>query len=144
MSSNRLETAGTNVINVFNYNMFSVPNVEAKIRSEVPFFKKLLQDNYYNFPVFNEYVSKIKTAWDSILNSRAKTIFSRYLDEYSLYRYRLENSMLQMQNMASAYNAENLVDDLNFLSVSPNISSLTGKFRTTAISKRRPIRRRRP
>lgn len=52
--------------------------------------------------------------------------------------------MLQMQNMASAYNAENLVDDLNFLSVSPNISSLTGKFRTTAISKRRPIRRKRP
>ena len=53
-----MNTAQTNIIDAMNGNIFE-GSVDTKIRSEVPFFRKILIDNYYNSEYFYGYVNKI-------------------------------------------------------------------------------------
>lgn len=138
-----MDISARNIVESMNYNIFSTERVDVRIREEVPLFKKILHDNINNHEVFHGYINKINDAWGSIL----KENFKRLIFQYN-YKYGEEtNKQLQMQNelvkMADDYNSKILFNEIQDMSLSGNVSSLTGAFKLTGISKKKPSKRRR-
>jgi hypothetical protein len=138
-----MDISARNIVESMNYNIFSAERVDARIREEVPLFKKILHDNINNHEVFHGYINKINDAWGSIL----KENFKRLIMQYN-YRYGEEtNKQLQMQNelvkMADDYNSKILFNEIQDMSLSGSVSSLTGALKLTGISKKKPSKRRR-
>jgi len=133
-----MDTVARNIIASMEQNIFDVPRVDTQIRTEVPFFKKILQENIHNKEVFHGYINKINEAWGDILKKNFKRLIAHYNDKY--------NTELLMQQemikMADEYNAQRLFSDLEDLTVSGNIDSITKSFKASGISKKRPSRKR--
>lgn len=137
-----MDTAARNIVVSMEQNIFGVPFVDHQIRAEVPFFKKILQENINNNEVFHGYINKINEAWGLILNQNFKRLILHYNDKYNtelLLQLERQNEMIKM---ADEYNAEKLFSELDDLSVSESISSLTKSFKSSGISKKRPSKRR--
>ena len=122
--------------------IFEVPRVDSRIKSEVPFFKKILEENINNFEVFHGYINKINEAWGSILKQNFKRLVLHYNDKYNTYLLSQLEKQNEMIKMANEYNSQRLSDDLDDLSLSGGLASLTKSFKYSGISKKQPSRRR--
>lgn len=137
-----MNTVATNIIASMEQNIFDVPFVDAKIRKEVPFFKKILEENIHNKEVFHGYINKINEAWGSILKQNFKRLISHYNDKYNMELLLQLEKQNEMIKMADEYNAQRLFSDLDDLSVTGSIASLTKSLKSSGISKKRPSKRR--
>jgi len=115
--------------------------IDPKILNEVPFFKKILQDNIYNTEVFHGYINKINDTWGIILSSQFKKLIKMYNEKYIINQIKERERQTDMINMANAMVAEQLYSELENLSVSPSLSSITSGLSRSAISKKRPSRK---
>ena len=139
-----METVAKNIISSMDYNIFSVPRVDAKIREEVPFFKKILIENLNNPEVFHGYINKINEVWYIILKDNFKRLISQYNNIYDGQLMMKLEKQHEMIRFAERYNADALFSDIDQLSLSGNISSLTSALSSSGISKRkRPSRKKR-
>ncbi len=134
-----META---IIESMNMGMF-LRNIiiDPKIINEVPFFKKILQDNMYNTEVFHGYINKINDTWGIILSSQFKKLIKMYNEKYIINQIKERQLQNDMINMANAMAAEQLYSELENLAVSPSLSSITSSLSRSAISKKNPSRR---
>ncbi len=137
-----MDTVARNIIASMEQNIFDVPRVDAQIRTEVPFFKKILQENIHNKEVFHGYINKINEAWGHILKQNFKRLISHYNDKYNMDLLLQLEKQNEMIKMADEYDAQRLFSDLDDLSVSGSIASLTKSFKSSGISKKRPSKRR--
>ncbi len=138
-----MEISARNIVESMNYNIFGTERVDPRIREEVPLFKKILDDNINNPEIFHRCVNKINDAWGAIL----KENFKRLIMQYN-YRYREETTaqlerQKELVKMADEYNAKILFNEIEEMSLSGGVSSLTDEFKLTGISKKKPSRRRR-
>lgn len=138
-----MDTVARNIIASMEQNIFDVQRVDSQIRSEVPLFKKILQENITNQEVFHGYINKINESWGSILKKDFKRLVSRYNDEYDMNLLLQLEAQNEMIKMADEYNAQRLFSELDDLSVSGSMASLTKSFKSSGISKKRPSSRRR-
>jgi hypothetical protein len=137
-----MDTIARNIIASMEQNIFDVPFVDEKIRTEVPFFKKILQENIHNKEVFHGYINKINEAWGSILKQNFKRLISHYNDKYNMELLLQLEKQNEMIKMADEYNAQRLFSDLDDLTVTGSIASLTKSLKSSGISKKRPSKRR--
>lgn len=137
-----MNTVARNIVASMDQNIFSVENVDIKIRSEVPFFKKILQENINNNEVFHGYINKINEAWGYILKQNFKRLIAHYNDKYNMELLLQLEKQNEMIKMADEYNAQRLFDELDDLSLSSSMASLTKSFKSSGITKKRPSRRR--
>jgi len=139
-----METVAKNIISSMDSNIFSVPRVDSQIRGEVPFFKKILIENLNNPEIFHGYINKINEAWNIVLKDNFKRLISHYNDIYNNELIRILEKQNEMIRFAHQYNADALFSDIDQLSLSGNISSLTSALSSSGISKRkRPSRKKR-
>jgi len=139
-----MNNTAQNIISAMETNIFSVQRVDPRIREEVPFFKKILLENINNPEVFHGYINKINETWDIILKDNFKRLISRYNNIYNIDLLRKVEKQNEMIRLAEQYNAEILFSDLDELSLTGNISSLTSALSSSGISKKkRPSRKRR-
>ena len=136
-----METAATNIITAMENNIFNVIRVDSKIREEVPFFKKILLENFYNNEVFHGYINKIYNAWETILKDSFKNLILVYNKKYDNERLLELKRQRIMIEMANEYDSQRLFSSLDDLYISDNISTLTKSFKSSGISKK-PIRKR--
>ena len=115
--------------------------IDPKIIQEVPFFKKILQDNMYNTEVFHGYINKINDTWGIILSSQFKKLITMYNEKYIINQIKERQMQNDMINIANAIAAEQLYSELENLSVSPSLSSITTGLGRSAISKKKPSRK---
>lgn len=115
--------------------------IDPIIISEVPFFKKILQDNINNDEVFHGYINKINETWGTILNPRFKTLIDKYNQKYIINQIKEKERQSIMINMANEIAAEQLYSELENLEVSPGLSSITSSLSKSAISKKKPSKK---
>ena len=111
--------------------------IDKQILSEVPIFKKILQDNIYNSEVFHGYINKINDTWNVILNPRFKSLLRMYNNKYILEQIKERERQSEMINMANEIVSDQLYSELENLSVSPSIGSITSGLTRSSISKRK-------
>jgi len=134
-----META---IIESMNMGMFLRNTIiDPKIINEVPFFKKILQDNMYNTEVFHGYINKINDIWGVILTAQFKKLIKMYNEKYIINQIKERERQNDMINMANAMAAEQLYSELENLAVSPSLSSITSGLSRSAISKKKPSRK---
>jgi len=134
-----META---IIESMNMGMFLRNTIiDPKIINEVPFFKKILQDNMYNTEVFHGYINKINDTWGVILTAQFKKLIKMYNEKYIINQIKERERQNDMINMANAMAAEQLYSELENLAVSPSLSSITSGLSRSAISKKKPSRK---
>lgn len=138
-----MDTLMRKIIVYMDQNIFNeYQRIDVQIRSEVPFFKRILEENINNNEVFHGYVNKINEVWGSILNQDFKILISDYNDKYNIILLKQLEKQKEMFKMANEYDAKMLLDDLDDLSFS-DINSITKGLKLGKISKKRPSRRRR-
>jgi len=115
--------------------------IDPKIINEVPFFKKILQNNMYNTEVFHGYINKINDIWGVILTAQFKKLIKMYNEKYIINQIKERERQNDMINMANAMAAEQLYSELENLAVSPSLSSITSGLSRSAISKKKPSRK---
>tara|TARA_B110000208_G_scaffold116922_1_gene143247 strand:- start:16220 stop:16648 length:429 start_codon:yes stop_codon:yes gene_type:complete len=135
-----MNIAQTNIIDAMNGNIFE-GYVDTKIRSEVPFFRKILIDNYYNLEYFHGYVNKIYDAWASILTYNFKRLISIYNREHDLFLYKENQRKEEMLRMATQMATEDMLGDLADLEVGTSMSSLINSIKKSGISKKGPSKK---
>lgn len=132
-----------NIVDAMNTNIFRVPVVDQKIREEVPMFRKILLNNINNEEVFHGYINKINEAWGTILKDNFKRLISHYNDKYNISLLKELEKQNDMIRMAEQYNAEQLFNELDDLSLTGGISFLSNSLKSSGISKKRPSRKKR-
>ena len=139
-----MDSTARAIIQSFNQNVFSTPGVDPKILAEVPFFRKLLQENFHNKEVFHGYINKIYHTWGSILSPHVKRLISQYNSEYDMVLLANLEKQKEMMRMADDYNAQKLFSELDDMSIGGGgIASLTRNFNKSGITKKKPSKRRR-
>lgn len=136
-----MNNAQINVIYAMEGNIFNRPDISPKIRSEVPFFKKLLEENKLNHEVFHGYVNKINEVWFGILSDSFKRLVAVYNNEYELFREREYLRNQRMMSLANEMATDELLGDLGDLGLSTSISSLTKGLGRSGISKKGPSKK---
>lgn len=133
-----------NIISAMETNIFSVQRVDPRIREEVPFFKKILIENINNPEVFHGYINKIGETWGIILKDNFKRLITHYNNIYKNDLLLQAEKQAEMVRLAEQYNADKLFSELDELSLTGNISSLTSALSSGGISKKkRPSRKKR-
>ena len=132
-----------NIVESMNSNIFSVQRVDTRIMAEVPFFRKLLLDNINNHEVFHGYINKINDAWGSILKNNFKRLISHYNDKYNISLLNEVEKQNEMIRMAQQYNAEQLFNELEDLSLTGSVNFLTNSLRSSGITKKKPSKKKR-
>ena len=79
-----MDSTARAIIQSFNRDVFNTPGIDPKIQAEVPFFRKLLQENFNNKEVFHGYINKIYNTWSSILAPHVKRLIAQYNSEYDM------------------------------------------------------------
>lgn len=136
-----MNNAQINVIYAMERNIFNRPDISPKIMSEVPFFKKLLEENKLNHEVFHGYVNKINEVWFGILSDSFKRLVTVYNNEYELFREREYLRNQRMMSLANEMATDELLGDLGDLGLSTSISSLTKGLGRSGISKKGPSKK---
>lgn len=135
-----MNTAQNNIIGAMEFNIFE-GSIDTKILSEVPFFRKILLDNYNNPEVFHGYVNKINEVWNSILTYNFKILVSVYNIEYESMMYKEKQRQEEMLKMATQMATEDMLEDLSELGVSASMASLIKGVKKTGISKKGPSKK---
>lgn len=138
-----MNNVARNIVESMNSNIFSVQRVDTRIMAEVPFFRKLLLDNINNHEVFHGYINKINDAWGSILKNNFKRLISHYNDKYNISLLNEVEKQNEMIRMAQRYNAEQLFNELEDLSLTGSVNFLTNSLRSSGITKKRPSKKKR-
>lgn len=138
-----MNNVARNIVESMNSNIFSVQRVDARIMEEVPFFRKLLLDNINNHEVFHGYINKINDAWGSILKNNFKRLISHYNDKYNISLLNEVEKQNEMIRMAQQYNAEQLFNELEDLSLTGSVNFLTNSLRSSGITKKKPSKKKR-
>lgn len=136
----KMNTAQNNIIGAMEFNIFE-GSIDTKILSEVPFFRKILLDNYNNPEVFHGYVNKINEVWNSILTYNFKRLVSVYNIEYESMMYKEKQRQEEMLKMATQMATEDMLEDLSELGVSASMASLIKGVKKTGISKKGPSKK---
>ncbi len=129
------------IISAMNGNIFQ-GIVDSKIKQEVPFFRKILIENYNNPEIFHGYINKINDAWGIILVNDFKKLIAKYNTEHEALIYKELQRKQEMIKMATEMAAKDMLENLEDLEVSPSMSSLIKDVKKTGISKRGIIKRR--
>ena len=138
-----MEIATGYVIDAMNDNILDsrILRVNALIRERVHEFKTQLNLNKTNFERFHGYLNAMYKELENYLSLNFKRLISYYNREYEEFRKTIDNQN-QLMRMAAEFDAELL--NLDNLSVSGSINSLTDSLNKVGISKRRrPSKRRR-
>ena len=138
-----MNNVARNIVESMNSNIFSVQRVDARIMEEVPFFRKLLLDNINNHEVFHGYINKINDARGSILKNNFKRLISHYNDKYNISLLNEVEKQNEMIRMAQQYNAEQLFNELEDLSLTGSVNFLTNSLRSSGITKKKPSKKKR-
>ena len=138
-----MNNVARNIVESMNSNIFSVQRVDTRIMAEVPFFRKLLLDNINNHEVFHGYINKINDAWGSILKNNFKRLISHYNDKYNISLLNEVEKQNEMIRMAQQYNAEQLFNELEDLSLTGSVNFLTNSLRSSGITKKKPSKKKR-
>lgn len=132
----------TSIIESVNNQMFiRNVNFNPNVYNEVPIFKNLLIQNFYNQEEFHGYLNKFSQAWDSILNDSFKKLVKMYNQKYITKQLKEQEKQQTLLSMAADYDAENL--SLDSFDISPSVFSITNSMRTSGISKKKPTRKKR-
>ena len=111
--------------------------------SQVMIMNYLLLNNINNEEVFHGYINKINEAWGTILKDNFKRLISHYNDKYNISLLKELEKQNDMIRMAEQYNAEQLFNELDDLSLTGGISFLSNSLKSSGISKKRPSRKKR-
>lgn len=137
-----MDTLMRKIIVYMDQNIFNeYQRIDVQIRSEVPFFKRILEENINNNEVFHGYVNKINEVWGSILNQDFKILISAYNHKYSMFLLKQVEKQKEMFKMANEYDAKILLGELDDLSFS-DVNFITKRLNLGNISKKRPSKRR--
>lgn len=116
--------------------------IEDKIYSEVPIFLNLLETYFYDEEKFHGYLNSHYSTWINIFQDDFIRLILMYNRAYDFYRAKQIEKLAKRQNemikMADEYNANKLIEELEDMGLSPNISSITNSLRKSAISKKKP------
>jgi hypothetical protein len=136
---NKMETS---IIESVNNQMFiKNVNFNPNVYNEVPIFKNLLIQNFYDQEGFHGYLNKFSQAWESILNDSFKKLIKMYNQKYMAKQLKEQEKQQTLLSMAAEYDAENL--SLDYFDITPSIISITNSMRTSGISKKKPTRKKR-
>lgn len=140
-SNYKMNNAQVNIIYALDVNVFKRQDVDQKIKSEVPFFKKILEENKLYPEVFHGYVNKLNDVWFEILTDSFKRLVAIYNREYEIFRQKEYDRNQRMISMANEMAANELLGDLSELGLSTSISSLTKSLGKSGISKKGPSKK---
>jgi len=139
-----MEIATRYVIDAMNDNILDsrMSRVNNSVRERIYEFKTLLNLNRTNFELFHGYLNAMYKELENYLSLNFKRLISYYNQEYEKFRKTIDNQN-QLIRMAAEFDAELL--NLDNLSVSGSINSLTDSLNKVGISKNRrgPSKRRR-
>jgi len=127
--------------NIFKTDYYS-GGLDANIIREVPIFLKLLSDNFYYDEIFHGYLNKHYSVWNSILSDKFKLLIIKYNTEYDILRVKKAEMHKRMMATATEMDADNLMKEIEEMSLTPSISSLTRSFKKGSISKNRAYAKR--
>ena len=139
-----MEIATRYVIDAMNNNILDsrILRVNNLMREKVQEFKRLLNLNKTNFERFHGYLNAMYKELENYLSINFKRLISYYNQKYDEFRLKTIDNQNQLIRMADEFNADLL--NLDNLSVSGSINSLTDSLNKVGISKRRrPSKRRR-
>tara|TARA_B100001175_G_C19430170_1_gene600818 strand:+ start:188 stop:613 length:426 start_codon:yes stop_codon:yes gene_type:complete len=111
------------------------------LRERVMEFKRLLNLNKTKFELFHGHLNAMYKELENYLSLNFKRLISYYNREYEKFRLKTIDNQNQLMRMAAEFDAELL--NLDNLSVSGSINSLTESLNKVGISKKRPSKRRR-
>ena len=129
-----MKNAQDNIVYAMDGYIFNSRNISPKILSEVPFFKRILQENKLEHEVFHGYANKINDVWFTILSDSFKRLIYIYNKEYEIFREKEYRKKQLMISFADDTVADKLIEDLGDIEISPNISSLIKGIGKTKIS----------
>ena len=136
-----MNNAQINIIYAMEGNIFNRNDINPKIILEVPFFKRILEENKLNHEVFHGYVNKLNEVWFEILTDSFKRIIMNYNREYESFREREYLRNQRMMSLANEMATDELLGDLGDLGLSTSISSLTKDLGRSGISKKGPSKK---
>ena len=140
-----MEIATRYVIDAMNTNILDPRirryEVNNSTRERVQEFKTLLNQNEKNFERFHGHLNAMNKDLENYLSLNFKRLISYYNQEYEKFRLKTIYNQNQLMRMAAEFDAELL--NLDNLSVSGSINSLTDSLNKVGISKKRPSKRRR-
>mgnify|MGYP001359062307 CR=1 FL=1 len=123
-----------NYVDIFKIGIY----IEDKIYSEVPIFLNLLETYFYDEEKFHGYLNSHYSTWKNIFQDNFIRMLMMYNKAYEFYRVKQVEKQAKMIKMADEYNANKLIEDLEDMGLSPNISSLTKTLGRSRITKKRP------
>lgn len=136
-----MNVSQNNIISAMKGDIFQKGIIDPKIRSEVPFFRKILIDNYNNYEVFHGYINRINEVWFDIINRGFKVLINIFNNEYEIYITRKINIEKEMIKVANEMATKDILDDLEDLGITSNISSLIKGTKKIGISKKGPSKK---
>lgn len=136
-----MNVSQNNIISAMKGDIFQKGIIDPKIRSEVPFFRKILIDNYNNYEVFHGYINRINEVWFDIINRSFKVLINIFNNEYEIYITRKINIEKEMIKVANEMATKDIIDDLEDLGITSNISSLIKGTKKIGISKKGPSKK---
>ena len=123
----------SNYVDIFKTGIY----IEAKIYSEVTIFLNLLETYFYDEEKFHGYLNSHYSTWRNIFQDNFIRMILMYNNAYDFYRVKHIEKQAKMIKMADEYNANRLIEDLEDMGLSPNISSLTKTLSRSRISKKK-------
>ena len=138
-----MERAANDIIDMLTKrNIFKtgIP-IEKKIYSDVPKFLNLLITFFYTHEIFHGHINVHYTVWKDIINDRFANLLDAYNKEYEINRNNINDRRSKMINFASEIDAQNLMSELDDMSLDPSVSSLVKALKKGGISKKRRPRR---
>ena len=122
-------------------NIFINANIDPVIIKEVPFFLNILSRVFNLEEDFHGYVNKIYDTWDVILSPEFKSVITKYNSYYINYQNIKEQKQMELINMANQLVADSLFDELDSLTITPNIDSISRGIKKTKVARKKPSRK---
>ncbi len=125
-----MSTTKTNIINFMEGDIFKkeldkiaqTRALEQQIRSEVPFFRNLLIENFNNDEIFHGYVNKIVDVWKEIISNEFTTLIRNYNEEHLKEQY-IQSQLVKMADDHNRSETEKMLDNMSI--DTPGIYDLT-------------------
>jgi len=125
-----MSTTKSNIINFMEGDIFKkeldkiaqTRSLEQQIRSEVPFFRNLLIENFNNDEIFHGYVNKIVDVWREIISNEFTTLIRNYNEEHLKEQY-IRSQLVKMADDHNRTETEKMLDGMSI--DTPGIYSLT-------------------
>ena len=138
-----MEFVSNNIVKAMDLYIFkNNVKIDPGILRDVPRYKVFLRENIHNEEEFHGYINKINTEWATFLSDSFKRLIAYYNAMYERYYNMKLQRQREIIEFANDYMADKLHSDIEEMSLSGNISSLTNSMRRSGITKKRPSKRR--